>query len=82
MARIKVESFGELRLKAMDDASYETLAITAANNLGGNAKNLSDAMAWLEAAAMEIDEEGEDGEALTIEEVNHLADLLSTRGGA
>lgn len=48
--------------KAKTDPRYESLAIIAANNLGGNAKTLNEADRWLRINADETSEKGVIGE--------------------
>jgi len=67
-----VNSLNELNSKARKDIRYKKLAITAANNLGGNVKNdsLDDAIRVLRDNIMETDEDG------VMEEINFCRDLI------
>lgn len=66
----KVTSLGDLRQRAATDPRYERLAIVAANNLGGAAKNRDAAMRWLATNANETDERG------VVAEVNFCRDFI------
>ena len=66
----KVVSLYDLRQKAAADPRYERLALSAARNLGGDAKNLNDAIRWLEINMLETDEDG------VINEINFVRDCI------
>lgn len=66
----KIQSIGELNRLASTDDKYLKLAIAAANNLGGNVKNLTQAIHWLNVNASETDEEG------VIDEINFCIPLV------
>ena len=79
MAKMKllpeVKSLGHLRqLCATANPTnewYRKLAIAAANNLGGDARDHNQAISHLEIEAMETDEEG------IVEEINFCRDLVN-----
>lgn len=54
----KVSSLAELERKAKRDEAYEEVAINSANNIGGYARTLQEAMHWLRLSAMETSEAG------------------------
>ena len=66
----KVRSVSELSMLARSDDRYARLAIVSANNLGGDAKSVDDAIRWLYTNASEVSEEG------VIDEVNFCRDLV------
>jgi hypothetical protein len=65
-----VRSLNELYNKARVDKKYEQLLFTAALNLGGSARTISEAYNWLMMNAAETDEQG------VVEEVNFCRDLV------
>ena len=67
----KVRSLGELRSLAKQDRRYRSLAIIAAENLGGDVKDddLDGALRWLDLNAAEMSEKG------VVDEVNFVRDL-------
>jgi len=68
--KLKVNSLADLANKAQNNAAYQQLAIVAANNLGGQATNLSSALLYLRNQAYDSDESG------VVDEVNFCADLV------
>ena len=65
-----VTSLGDLFYRATSDKRYENLAVIAANNLGGNVKDLVGAKRILNMNAMETSEDG------VVDEVNFCRDLV------
>lgn len=77
----RITSLGDLRQRAKTDERYARLAIVAAQNLGGSAKDVAGALRWLGTNADETDERG------VVNEVNFCRDLISEpksgkKGGA
>ena len=69
----KVKSLFELRQLAESDTGYLELALTGARNLGGNPKDLNEAMRWLKTNADETDENG------VLGEVNFVRDIVEKK---
>lgn len=66
-----VQSLAQLRSMAFRNEAYKRLALTAAENLGGNPQgDLNKAMEWLNVNADETDEQG------VVEEINFCRDLV------
>lgn len=65
-----VHSILDLRTRALRNPDYKKLAISAANNLGGDCKTLDEAIRWLNINADETDERG------VVEEINFCRDLI------
>ena len=53
-----VKSISDLRSRAIKNPDYRKLAISAANNLGGDCNTLDEAIRWLNINASETDEAG------------------------
>ena len=67
MAKLSpVTSLFDLRTRAKTDPRYYTLAINAAQNLGGTPRNLDGAIRWFELNMMET---GEDEQSI-VNEIN------------
>lgn len=67
---VKVITIQHLYGLAIADKRYERLAMISASNLGGNPKDLRDAIGWLNTNAMETDEQG------VVDEINFCRDLV------
>lgn len=67
----KVTSLSDLRCRASVDARYAQLAVTAAENLGHQPKDVDAALRWLNLNADETSEAG------VVGEVNFVRDLVS-----
>ncbi len=65
-----VSDLGQLRQLAQSEPRYEALAMSGARNLGGDPRNLDDAIHWLEMTAAETSEEG------VVDEVNFVRDCV------
>ncbi len=71
----KISSIGELHRLAKEDPRYEKLAMVASENLGHEAKDLDDAIKWLNTNANETDEKG------VVGEINFVRDIVTDPKG-
>ena len=64
----KIRRLTELKRKATTDPRYEALAMAGARHLGGDPRDLADALRWLEIITLQVNERD------VVREVNSVRD--------